>query len=99
MQVVSKVGILWQPLEGEELTSQAPRHRLAESGRVPGRLTRPVQGAQQPLAALVQGPREFLTLQQARRGCHVWQRHLAGIAGSCWGKGLGWARDGVRVLG
>lgn len=71
----------------EALTSQAPRRRLAESGRVPGSLTRPVQGAQQPLATLVQGPREFLTLQQERRGCHVRQRHLAGFAGSR-GKGL-----------
>lgn len=92
-------GTLWQPGAEEALTSQAPSRRLAESGRVPGHQTRPVQGAQQPLAALVQGPGEFLALQQAHRGRHVRQRHLPRVAGSCWGKGLGWARGRGRVLG
>lgn len=84
-----KVRMLQQLGAEGELTSQAPGRRLAELGRVLSRPTRPLQGAQQPLAAFVQRPLELLALQQAHRGYHVGQRHLAGVAGSYVGRVLG----------
>lgn len=92
MQVVSQGGILWQPSKGEALTSQAPRRRLAESGRVPGSPDAPGAGVSE--AALINSSSRapgFLTLQQERRGCHVRQRRISPefAAGHCWGKGLG----------
>lgn len=90
MRGAPEVETLWQPSAERALTSQAPSRHLTEFVRIPGHQTRPLQGAQQLLAGLVQGAREFFSLQQTRRRYHVRQCHQARVAGSCGEKGPEW---------